>query len=388
MEIYVQIAGREPVAVAVDEDDTDMEGVAKRAAAALGLREGLTGDLARADGTGIVSDPRELSSGAGGSGGGDPLTFVNPRHPSWRRCVKEGTVMVPDAEYCKPPHGEPWPLMGSYLTEILGRDSLRLPEPEGDGLRINMMPFRYEWAFERTGLPDELKRYWDVLFDAHGDAGSEAALSLRRAMRKERGTVCYLSIHESRVEEGEHQRRPGLHTDFSGRFLADPLRERERPEQHRDAGRGQYVDYERMHPWGWSRGHMDGGIYVMSNMDATCAAWNCTVDVEESDDADIIGRGGDIEHLRSYLPDAARVEMKANRLYWMTDRTPHETLPAQRSGWRQWVRVVTSGVGVWFADHSTPNPKGVVPDPEITTVIVGDKFGDPRDLRVLCPDPE
>ena len=30
----------------------------------------------------------------------------------------------------------------------------------------------------------------------------------------------------------------------------------------------------------------------------------------------------------------------------------------------------------WYKDHSTPNPLGVLPDPAITKIVVGDKFSD------------
>ena len=33
-------------------------------------------------------------------------------------------------------------------------------------------------------------------------------------------------------------------------------------------------------------------------------------------------------------------------------------------------------VGLWFADHSTPNPLGVKPDPDITKIVVGNKFSE------------
>ena len=66
--------------------------------------------------------------------------------------------------------------------------------------------------------------------------------------------------------------------------------------------------------------------------------------------------------------------MTANRIYWMTDRTPHEWLPLKTSTYCQFFRLVTSQVGLWFADHSTTNPNGVKPDPKITQVVGGDEF--------------
>ena len=56
------------------------------------------------------------------------------------------------------------------------------------------------------------------------------------------------------------------------------------------------------------------------------------------------------------------------------DRTPHESLPLPQSGCRQFFRLVTSEVSLWYADHSTPNPLGVQPDPAVTTKVAGDKF--------------
>ena len=58
----------------------------------------------------------------------------------------------------------------------------------------------------------------------------------------------------------------------------------------------------------------------------------------------------------------------------MTDRTPHESLPLKTGTYRQFFRLVTSRVGLWFADHSTPNPFGIVPDPKITKIVRGSKF--------------
>ena len=37
---------------------------------------------------------------------------------------------------------------------------------------------------------------------------------------------------------------------------------------------------------------------------------------------------------------------------------------------------MTSKVSLWYRDHSTPNPLGVEPDPEITRTVVGDKFSE------------
>jgi len=62
----------------------------------------------------------------------------------------------------------------------------------------------------------------------------------------------------------------------------------------------------------------------------------------------------------------------------MTDRTPHESLPipaasAAAGTRRQYFRLVVGQVSAWFADHSTPNPLGIVPSPEVR-IVHGDKF--------------
>jgi len=67
-------------------------------------------------------------------------------------------------------------------------------------------------------------------------------------------------------------------------------------------------------------------------------------------------------------------ELQAGQMYWITDRTPHESLPLSERAYRQFFRLVTSKVSFWYKDHSTPNPLGVEPDPTITLTVVGDKF--------------
>ncbi|CAK4744617.1 unnamed protein product, partial [Aphanomyces euteiches] len=56
---------------------------------------------------------------------------------------------------------------------------------------------------------------------------------------------------------------------------------------------------------------------------------------------------------------------------WITDRTPHESLPLKKTQYRQFFRLVTSQVSHWYADHSTPNPLGILPT---TKIIYGNKF--------------
>ena len=60
-------------------------------------------------------------------------------------------------------------------------------------------------------------------------------------------------------------------------------------------------------------------------------------------------------------------------MVWITDCTPHESLPLPAGKSRQYFRLVTSDVSVWYADHSTPNPLGIVP-PDNVKIVHGNKF--------------
>ena len=44
--------------------------------------------------------------------------------------------------------------------------------------------------------------------------------------------------------------------------------------------------------------------------------------------------------------------------------------------YRQFFRIVTAEVSFWYKDHSTANPLGVQPDPNITKIVVGNKFSE------------
>lgn len=145
----------------------------------------------------------------------------------------------------------------------------------------------------------------------------------------EKGSIAYLSIHESFVKEGETQRRPGVHTEATSRL-------------------------------GWGGGNWGGthkGLY-MASTDGRCRIWNTLC---WSDDL----------HGAINAPDAPNEIMEESVLYWLTDRTPHEALPSLRSGWRQWFRLVSNEIGGWWRMHSTLNPLGVLPT---CPIIEGSKF--------------
>ena len=112
---------------------------------------------------------------------------------------------------------------------------------------------------------------------------------------------------------------------------------------------------------------MQGGIYIALSVSGSTRVWNCSVEPE------VVGSLGDIEHLRSLLPGEGKV-LDPEQLYWITDKTPHESLPLRERTYRQFFRLVTADVSLWYKDHSTANPLGVKPDPDVTKIVIGDKF--------------
>lgn len=210
---------------------------------------------------------------------------------------------------------------------------------------INMMPFIMG---DVKSLPDEYRQYWPII-DA---CGVEAA---------ENGRVGYLTITETEVPKGVSQRRPGVHTDghccrrSDKRFLKD---------DHVAAGTA---------GWGWGSGKVLGdgtlhvkGIYMASSVEGTTRAWDVRVD-----NSGFMGDCDSCPDVMETLRGLEPIMLEANRLYWMTDRCPHEALPMPEGGHRQYFRLVTSAVDVWYTRHSTPNRLGVRPP---CIMVDGDKF--------------
>ena len=155
-----------------------------------------------------------------------------------------------------------------------------------------------------------------------------------RNVTSDYGKVYYLTIHESLVEAGTSQRRPGLHVDSPGRVK---IKHQEEPGQELSQGRGSGHKWEGHH-WGEGNAHyaqeirnntpeedeeaevehenyfvVYGGIFLACSVSNSSRAWNCEVDPEA------VGRLGDIEHLRWALPGEGNI-LKPGQLYWITER--------------------------------------------------------------------
>lgn len=244
---------------------------------------------------------------------------------------------------------------------------VRFPPPRN--LIVNMMPIRLGDA---ASVPSSLRDYMPLIVSC-------PAWCAPNPERDGYEGIAYLTVHESRVEEdGQAQRRSGLHTETPGRLHTSHLAEGgeggtwaapHRPECVTVAWGGGFwegpsgpgesaTDERRMYK---------GGIYMASTVSHSTRVWNCRVDQPET----VVGVLGDMEHLRPHLGEG--VTLQANELLWMTDATPHESMPLPKGTYRQYFRLVTSEVSVWYADHSTRNPLGVEPGPRVQ-ILRGDKF--------------
>ena len=280
----------------------------------------------------------------------------------WKNVVEhwKARIKKPDHYYFTDPQYRGVESRRSYVGFVKAQTKVNVKRarvivvefPKPTDININMMPFLMGRRFKETKLPRYLRHYWDEIIQ-------------HCILDDEVGEIGYLTIHECYVDEGTSQRRPGIHTESPGVAMLKDSK-----------GTVKFI----YHPWGGGLRymgdfdlHVEGGIFMASNVENSCKVWNCQIQRPEVDSLDIVGKHGDIEHLREFLP-ADSETMAANQVYWITDRTPHESLPLTKGTYRQFFRLVTSQVGAWFEDHSTKNPNGVVPNPKLTRIVKGSKF--------------
>jgi hypothetical protein len=191
--------------------------------------------------------------------------------------------------------------------------------PEYDGRYVNMMPIIFG---DINTLPKYLRDYNDIIN--------------RCAFKK--GTTVYLTIHESMVEKGKTQRGAGIHTDATGN-----------------------AQYWGGNNWGGNsstysipKGSKDTipynvGIFIASS------DGNCNIYDTQITDSDNLG--GIKDNINAKI-----IKCKPNNLYWMTDRTPHEAIPVKKETKRQFFRLVSENISVWYSKHNTANPFGIKPN--------------------------
>ena len=216
-------------------------------------------------------------------------------------------------------------------------------------IQCNMMPFVIG---DLSSIPEVYRVYQDVvncffpgLFCFYCFAALRVTHVLPAVNKEEFGKIGYLTIHESSVQAGDSQRRSGAHTESPG-----------------GSGSAQYINGEQNHENGdlsrsmsghtcWGRGSWHGsykgGIYMASNVDDSLRVWNTLINSPER----VVGEHGDLEHVRHLLGEPRLI--KKYEVVWMTDRTPHESVPVVQNCDRQYIRLVTSDVSVWYCTRST-----------------------------------
>ena len=188
---------------------------------------------------------------------------------------------------------------------------------------------------------------------------------LNTTKQEEWGKIGYLTIHESFIQEGTTQRRPGLHIESPGSLPNGPLLKAHAYHRWYCWGGGKFGNGIEGDVDEYGKVNVEGGIFMASNLDNTCRVWDCLI----RDHGDVTFALGDIEHMRGVIGEG--VNMKANQLVWITDRTPHESLRQSKPGFRQFFRLVTSELSAWYQQHNTENSVGTKPACDI---IHGNKF--------------
>ena len=226
--------------------------------------------------------------------------------------------------------------------------------PEFSNINVNMMPFKIFKAKET--LPEYLHGYLKIIescpiyqFDCSLPDGKYTP-----------DKICYLTIHESIVKKGETQRRPGVHIERpgsisalnGGRFLAkQPWGDNEYSSIY--WGMGSWVPRN-------CGGYPVDGIYMATNTANSCKIYDVLINKPE----EITDKYGGLDYVLSSKIKNKGYFMDPDQLYWMTDRTPHESAPVDKDCKRQFFRLVVGKISVWYSQHNTANPL-VEPDAPI-----------------------
>eukprot|EP00511_Aplanochytrium_stocchinoi_P000812 CAMPEP_0204832476 /NCGR_PEP_ID=MMETSP1346-20131115/13809_1 /ASSEMBLY_ACC=CAM_ASM_000771 /TAXON_ID=215587 /ORGANISM="Aplanochytrium stocchinoi, Strain GSBS06" /LENGTH=501 /DNA_ID=CAMNT_0051964311 /DNA_START=344 /DNA_END=1846 /DNA_ORIENTATION=- len=246
------------------------------------------------------------------------------------------------------------------LTTIVSESTFT--DKESSHLYINMMPIDLKHL--EDSLPEICLGYREMILICMNKMYNPAGET----------QIAYLTIDERPVTNSNiPQRRGGLHVDSPGFLPLATGSENRKDVQRFLDGDGNYVPGAE-HYWGngimMRDETMHGGIFMTSNVSGSCAVWNAYV-LDDKDDH-IIGPHGNVERYREYLGHPTKI-LEAGELVWMTDKTPHESLPFKGNIHRQYFRLVTGPITAWFSNHSTANPLGITPPKEVQ-IIHGNKF--------------
>jgi hypothetical protein len=84
-------------------------------------------------------------------------------------------------------------------------------------------------------------------------------------------------------------------------------------------------------------GLVKGGILMASNVHDSTRVWKSTIK-KPAKCFSTDSKFGNIEHMRFELNEG--IKLKANEVWWMSDTSPHESLPMKQDTYRQFVRIV------------------------------------------------
>ena len=233
-----------------------------------------------------------------------------------------------------------------------------------ENLYVNMMPILGSTILLAASLPACCQQYKPII--------EKCLQRLQTAKSAGSEPVVYLTIDERPVQRGESQRRGGVHVESPGILpLHVPA------DGTNSSTNGIYIPGAEHH---WGQGMMmrteviQGGIFMASNVSDSCAVWNCHIHDPEGD---VVGPHGDIRRLADLLGPPS-MQLAGGDLVWMSDKTPHQSLPLRQDTHRQYFRLVTGPVTSWFADHSTANPLWTAAEHEQhlqhVNVVRGNKF--------------
>lgn len=219
--------------------------------------------------------------------------------------------------------------------------------PTPTDLSINMMPIYLHKP--KASLPDFAQQYLPLIYACPTTFSSFWNETYIEASRNWKDEIGYLTIQEGWIEAGQTQRRPGVHI--------------ERPARNVVNGYVVPIDNEDLYrnlAFGLGHSRNDNvqvdGIYMASNVADSCQVYPVQIDKPLL----CTDPHGGLAHMKTHLGKST--DLKANQLIWMTDRTPHEALPAKTRAYRQFFRLVAGPISVWHSQHNTPNPLGVLPD--------------------------
>jgi len=197
-------------------------------------------------------------------------------------------------------------------------NTIQFPTPSG--IKCQMMPFVQG---DSGSLPDPYQAYADIINTHY----------------LQKGEVGYLTIHESFVGAGLSQR--GYNSTGANRNVHIEVGRRGSLNQWGGGGNG----------WGRGSGTLladSTRVLIANSIGGTCRVWDNVIEMSSTPDGDLSA------YLDRYPEDTGRL-MEAGEVANISIFTPHECVPQQHSGMRQFFRIVGAGV-TGREEYFTINP--------------------------------